>query len=82
MDTTGGGLFWLGEGSSVLGSLGLPRVRMTSPGRRMAGTSWLGLKRNDAYVVKSLRSVPLFSTLLGLAVVLFLLGFTWFREGR
>lgn len=82
VEATGGGLFWLGEDSSAFGSLDLPRVRMTTPGRRMAGTSWLGLKQNDAYLVKSLRSVPLFSTLLGLAIVLFLLGFTWFREGR
>lgn len=78
-DVTGGGTFWL---SDATGTIDLPRVRMASGGRRMAGTSWLGLKSNDAYVVKSLRSVPLFSTLLGLAAVLFLLGFTWFREGR
>ena len=82
VETTGGGMFWLGDGAGVLGTLDLPRARMTSAARRMAGTSWLGLKRNDAYLVKSLRSVPLFSTLLGLAAVLFLLGFTWFREGR
>ncbi len=78
-DTTGGGIFWVANDT---GAIDLPRVRMTATGRRMAGSSWLGLKSNDAYVVKSLRSVPLFSTLLGLAAVLFLLGFTWFREGR
>ncbi len=78
-EITGGGTFWLADAA---GTIDLPRVRMASGGRRMAGTSWLGLKSNDAYVVKSLRSVPLFSTLLGLAAVLFLLGFTWFREGR
>ena len=78
-DATGGGIFW---SATEAGGVDLPRIRMSATGRRMAGTSWLGLKSNDAYVVKSLRSVPLFSTLLGLAVVLFLLGFTWFREGR
>lgn len=78
-DATGGGVFWA---ATETGGIDLPRVRMSAAGRRMAGTSWLGLKSNDAYVVKSLRSVPLFSTLLGLAAVLFLLGFTWFREGR
>ena len=77
---TGGGVFWLGDGKST--SLELPRVRMAAAGRRMAGTSWLGLKQNNSYVVKSLRTVPLFSTLMGLAAMLFLLGFTWFREGR
>ena len=78
-DATGGGIFWP---ATEAGGVDLPRIRMSATGRRMAGTSWLGLKSNDAYVVKSLRSVPLFSTLLGLAAVLFLLGFTWFREGR
>ena len=78
-ELTGGGMFWMTDQS---GAFELPRVRMVSAGRRMAGTSWLGLKSNDAYVVKSLRSVPLFTSLLGLAAILFLLGFTWFREGR
>lgn len=78
-DLTGGGIFWMTEDD---GTFELPRVRMVSAGRRMAGASWLGLKSNDAYVVKSLRSVPLFTSLLGLAAILFLLGFTWFREGR
>ena len=79
VQTTGGGTFWLTDAD---GGLDMPRARKSTAGRRLAGTSWLGLKANNAYIVKSLRSVPLFSTLLGLAAVLFLLGFTWFREGR
>ncbi len=79
---TGGGLYWLSDDSRDLASPQVPRVRMALAGRRMTGGNWLGLRDNNAYVVRALRSIPLFSTLLGLAGLLFLLGATWFREGR
>ena len=48
----------------------------------MAGPGWLALRRNGAYKVESLKEFALFSNLLALAVLLLLLGLTWYREGR
>jgi len=59
-----------------------PRVAMVKPGRAMFGSGWVGLKRNNAYSVTSIKTIPLFSTLLGLALLLGLIGLTWYREGR
>ncbi len=81
-DATSGGLFWLSGERNDIESVALPRLRMVTTGRRMAGNNWLGLRDNEAYVVRAVRSLPLYSTLLGLAAILSLLGFTWFREGR
>jgi hypothetical protein len=79
---TGSGLYWLSGERADVETATVPRVRMVTSGRRMAGNNWLGLRDNEAYIVRALRSLPLYSTLLGLSVLLMLLGFTWFREGR
>ncbi len=81
VEETGGGLFWIADGRPAE-AVEVPRVRTLDPGRRMAGNGWLGLKRNDAYIVRAVVDLPLFSTLLALAVLLGLLGSTWYREGR
>lgn len=81
-DQTGGGIHWLASRARQTTSLNIPRIRMTNPGRRAAGTDWLGLRRNNAYVVRSLRDVPIFSGLAVVLAMLGLLGLTWYREGR
>jgi len=81
-DVTGGGLHWLSGDNRDVEMVEVPRVRMVAAGRRTSGGNWLGLRDNEAYVVRALSTLPLFSTLLGLAGLLFALGFTWFREGR
>ncbi len=82
VDKTGGGIHWLSGTGLRAASLDIPRVRMISPGRRAAGADWLGLRKNDAYVVRSLRDVPIFSGLFVVLALLGLFGLTWYREGR
>jgi hypothetical protein len=72
---TGGGIFWIGDGS-------LPDIRRVVPGRLASGRSWLGLRGNGDYIVTGVRDVPL---LPGVLALLLLLGFflaAWRREGR
>jgi hypothetical protein len=50
--------------------------------RHWAGRDWIALKRTNAYVVRGIRSIPLFAGFLGLALLLAGLAATWYREGR
>ncbi len=75
-DATGGKSFWLGE------KVNLPAIRQIQPGRRMSGPGWLGIQKNNAFTIKSLKDVPLLSGLLSLAVVLGLISLLWYREGH
>ncbi|MGI9482927.1 MAG: hypothetical protein ACR2OR_11290 [Hyphomicrobiales bacterium] len=79
LSETGGRAFWVASGEE---SVSLPTIRQAHPGRRMAGPGWLALRRNGAYRVESLKEYALFSSLLALAALLFLLGLAWYREGR
>ena len=60
----------------------LPRITLLTDVRRWAGRDWIALKRTNAYVVRGIRSIPLFAGLLGLALLLAGLAATWYREGR
>jgi hypothetical protein len=75
---TRGGAYWLGQGEAAA----VPRVTKVARGRAFAGSSWLGLQANGAYRVRAVSELPLFGTLLGLALLLGLASLTWFREGR
>jgi hypothetical protein len=75
---TRGGAYWLGQGEAAA----VPRVTKVAKGRAFAGSSWLGLQANGAYRVRAVSELPLFGTLLGLALLLGLASLTWFREGR
>ena len=72
--STGGGIAWAEDG--------LPQLLKADAGRAMAGSGWMALKANHAYRVTSVSELPLFSTLLSLAVLLFALSGMWYREGR
>jgi len=61
---------------------GIPRLAMLKPNRALAGSGWIGLKANGVYDVKSVKTLPLFSTLLALAALLALICAMWYREGR
>jgi len=80
LNLSGGRAFWVSEAGAV--EVSLPAIRRIEPGRRMSGQGWMGLKRNGAYRVESLREISLFSHLLALAALLFLLAFAWYREGH
>jgi hypothetical protein len=73
-----GGAYWLGHGEAAA----VPRVTKVAKGRAFAGAAWLGLQANGAYRVRAVSELPLFGTLLGLALLLGLASLTWFREGR
>lgn len=78
VEATGGGLFAIGDGPGA----DLPVLRRTRADADQAGRTWLGLKRNERYVVRASTRTPL---LPGLVLVLLLasfLGLGWWREGR
>ncbi|MGF7161745.1 hypothetical protein FHS85_003386 [Rhodoligotrophos appendicifer] len=81
-DATGGGIYWLADRTGSPTSAEIPRLRKVAAGRVMAGSGWLGLKDNGAYRIRDVVDVPLFSTLAALALLLGLMGLTWYREGR
>ncbi|MDP9137569.1 MAG: hypothetical protein M3N38_05260 [Pseudomonadota bacterium] len=76
---TRGGAYWLGRNPQAPA---LPRIVKQREGRALAGSGWLGLKANGAYRVRSISELPLFGTLIGLALLLGFASLTWFREGR
>jgi hypothetical protein len=71
---TGGGIAWLADG--------LPEVRRTKPERDAAGRGWIGLHRNQSYIVTGVSEVPLLPGLLVLVLVVVGLSAAWWREGR
>ncbi len=82
LERTGGGLYWLAQAGQAQTTATVPRIRMVKPGRRMTGSGWLGLRSNGAYIVRSLRDVPLFAGLIAVLALLTLVGAAWYREGR
>jgi hypothetical protein len=73
-EATRGGLAWLAEG--------MPDVRRAKAGRQTAGRGWIGLRRNEAYVVTGVVQVSLLPGFLVLGLVLGALMLAWYREGR
>ncbi|MCW5725014.1 MAG: hypothetical protein KIS81_08645 [Maricaulaceae bacterium] len=75
---TGGGVFLAGDGDSAAA----PAIRRTRPGASQAGRGWLGLQRNERYVVRAASQAPLLPALAVLLLTLGLMGYAWRREGR
>ncbi len=75
---TGGALRWLGAGAEPV----LPELRRVAPGRDMAGSGWIGLRRNGDHTVTGIDAVPLLPPWLALPLVLGLAVLAWRREGR
>jgi hypothetical protein len=78
----GGAVRWLSSQGSDPAAVALPRFSKVKAGRAMAGPGWLGLKANGAYRVRAVSELPLFSTLVSLALLLAALSLMWYREGR
>jgi hypothetical protein len=78
-DATGGAVVRLG---AAPGEANVPRIVAVSERAPAAGSGWIGLRRSQATRLVSINRLPLFSGLLGLALLVG--GFTalWFREGR
>lgn len=76
LDATGGKAFWLGD------EIFLPGIRYIEAGRRMSGSGWLGIQKNNTYTITALKDISLLSGLLALATMLGLLSLMWYREGH
>lgn len=59
-----------------------PRILPVRTGANASGKGWIGLNNTNASVLKGIDRIPLFSGLLGLALLLFALTGMWLREGR
>ena len=73
---SGGAVMWLQDISRPA-----PLLRRVSKGREMVGRDWIGLARNDAYVVRSISSAALFPAWLFLVLISAVVLFAWRREG-
>jgi hypothetical protein len=86
VDQTGGGMFWTKSGGLLSSpdpsSVDVPRVSLMSNARVLAGSGWMGLKDREAYVTRGVKLTPMFTGLIALSALLFLLALAWWREGR
>ena len=74
-ETTGGGIYWLQDGP-------VPAIRRVEPNRASHGSTWLGLKANNQYVVTGLSQTPLAPVGLILLAIMAGAMLAWWREGR
>ncbi len=74
-EATRGGVYWLQDGP-------VPAVRRVEPNRASHGSTWLGLKANNQYVVTGLSQMPLAPVGLILLFVMAGAMLAWWREGR
>jgi hypothetical protein len=76
-DATGGGIWWAGEDAGDT-----PGIRSVRAGQDAAGTNWIGLRRNEQYLVHAVHQVPLLTGPVALILILGALALAWWREGR
>jgi hypothetical protein len=75
VEASGGAVKWLADG-------GAPAIRRVASNRALSGRDWVGLRRNDRYLVTGASQLPLLPAVLALMLLLGTLGFAWYREGR
>lgn len=75
-DASGGGTYLAGDGAEDS-----PSIRRTRRGNTQRGLDWVGLQRNETYIVTDTERTPLTPALLALVLMLGLIGFAWRREG-
>lgn len=87
LEASGGGNFWtapagvLAAASSAT-DVTVPRVTMLTGARVFSGSNWLALHDRQAYLTKGVKITPMFTGLIALAGLLFLISLAWWREGR
>lgn len=74
---TGGGVLRLNKAGT-----NLPEIRRIGNQRTAAGSNWIGLRKRDAYAVRSSTSQPLLPGILAAAALVLMLLLAWRREGR
>jgi hypothetical protein len=77
-EATGGSARRIGDGADVE----LPRISEVSSRAPASGRDWIGLRRSEASVLKSIDQLPLLGGLLGLAVLVGSFAGLWYREAR
>ncbi len=75
VEASGGGTLWLADSPD-------PVIRAVSPGRAMAGSDWIGIRRNGGYTVAGVDRYPLLPGIAVALLFLFAIGLAWWREGR
>ncbi len=78
VEETGGGIARLGRPENIA----IPRIVAVSERAPAVGKGWIGLRRSQATVLKSVDRIPLLSGLLGLALLVGGFAALWYREGR
>jgi len=73
-NATNGSVRWLVDG--------MPGLRSVKVDRQTHGAGWIGMRRNEAFTVTGVSSLPLAPWWLVLALGLGLLSLAWWREGR
>ena len=81
-EQTGGGAFWTRAAGATSAAVDVPRVSMMSAAKVMAGSGWLGLKDRQAFLTRGVKLTPMFTGLVALSALLFLLAVAWWREGH
>jgi hypothetical protein len=73
-----------GSVQRVAGATGVsvPRISAVSSRAPAAGNGWIGLRRSEATVLKSVDRLPLVGGLLGLALLVGAFAALWYREAR
>ncbi len=74
-EATGGSVTWLA-------SRAVPDVRRVSRGQNAAGPGWIGLVRNDRYLVTGVAQLSLMPPWFALVLILALIAWCWWREAR
>jgi hypothetical protein len=77
-EATGGSVRRIGNGDGV----SLPRMSSVSSRAPATGRDWIGLRRSEASVLKSIDQLPLLGGLLGLALLVGGFAALWYREAR
>lgn len=72
---TGGGIYWVGPGN-------IPELRRVESNRDAAGSGWMGLRRNNDYIITGVSETSLLPGLLALLLALGAFFLAWRREGR
>jgi hypothetical protein len=60
----------------------IPRISAVSQRAAAAGRDWIGLRRSEETVLKSVDQLPLLGGLLGLALIVGAFSALWYREAR
>jgi len=70
------------SGSIQRATEGIPRLIQVGQNATTSGRGWAGLVNSNASVLNGVYRIPLFTGLIGLALLLLAFASMWFREGR